>query len=289
MNLSYREQKRLVIATFLLVPLVFIGVFFLYPCCMLFALSFSQWDGLSPISYVGLSNYREIFASPRLFGVIFHNMAYLVSGLLQLVAGILLAVIINREFRGRNFFRAILFMPYIINSVSVVYMFSYMFLPNGPYNHLIMALGLSKTPLKFLSKDLVNISLSFISFWQYLGFYTVIFLAGLQTISSELYEAASIDGASFWQQFRKITLPHLRPLVEINLFLVIAGSLKAFDGVFILTKGGPNEASHTLMTKSIDLAFKYNDYGKSASLSIITAFIIIAIIMLQRALMRERA
>jgi raffinose/stachyose/melibiose transport system permease protein len=289
MELTYKAQKRVVIGVFLIIPLVFIGVFFLYPCFMLFYLSFSNWDGLTPISFAGFDNYKEIFSNPRLFGVIFHNMAYLVSGLIQLVLAVLLAVLVNRPFHGRNAFRAVVFLPYIINSVSVVYMFGYMFLPKGPYNNLIMGLHLSPVPLKFLSKYLVNGSLAFISLWQFLGFYMVIFLAGLQTIPDELYEAAEIDGAGFWTRLTRITLPHLRPLVEVNLFLVIAGSLRAFDGPFILTKGGPNEASHTLMTKSLELAFKYNNYGQAATLSIVTAFIIIAIVLLQRALMREES
>jgi multiple sugar transport system permease protein len=143
-------------------------------------------------------------------------------------------------------------------------------------------------PLKFLSRDLVNISLAAISFWQYLGFYMVVFLAGLQTIPPDYYEASKVDGASFWQDLFYITIPNLIPIIELAMFLVISGSLKVFDFPFVLTRGGPNGASDTLATKSIQLAFQFNDYGTAAGLSVIMVVIIIVITLIQRKLLNTK-
>lgn len=167
-------------------------------------------------------------------------------------------------------------------------MFGYLFQPDGVYNNFLMFLHIIPSPLKFLSKNLVNASLAFISFWQYLGFYTVIFLAGLQTIPAELYEASKIDGSNAWQDIIYITIPNLLPLIQVNTFLVVTGSLRAFDGPWILLRGGPGGASATLMTQIYETTFRFNNYGLGAALSIVVALIIIVIVVMPTWLLREK-
>jgi raffinose/stachyose/melibiose transport system permease protein len=285
---TYKVQKRLMISTFLFIPLIIAGVFFIYPTVGLIMTSFSEWRGYGDFKFVGLTNYIDVFTRPKMFGVITHNLAYLISGLMQLIGGIFLAVLINKKFWGKNFFRAVIFLPFILNSVSVVYMFGYLFLPNGMYNNFLMFLHLIPKPLKFLNKDMVNASLGFISFWQFLGFYTVIFLAGLQTIPVELYEASKIDGANAWHDILYITIPNLMPLIQVNTFLVVTGSLKAFDGPWILLRGGPGGASATLMTQIYETTFRFNNYGLGAALSIVVALIILIVSIIPSWLLREK-
>ena len=286
--MTYKVQKRLIISFFLIIPLLIAGIFFIYPACGLIFTSFTEWRGYGSFKYIGLTNYIDVFAQPKMFGVIIHNLAYLISGLLQLIGGIFLAVLINKKFFGKNFFRAVIFLPFILNSVSIVYMFGYLFQPTGVYNNFLLFIHIIEKPLKFLSKDMVNASLAFISFWQYLGFYTVIFLAGLQTIPVQLYEASKIDGANAWQDIIHITIPNLTPLIQVGTFLVITGSLRAFESPWILLRAGPGGASATLMTQIYETAFRFNNYGLGAALSVVVTLIIIVIVVVPTWLLRER-
>lgn len=285
-TLSYKKQKRLIIFSFLLIPVALLLLFTYYPAAKLVYFSFTNWDGYSPEKpWVGLDNYREVFSNPDIFGVFAHNFAYFVMGLIQNVIAIYFAVILNSRLRGRNIFRLLLFLPYIMNGVAVAFMFGYVFdTTQGSLNLFLNSIGLTGLgETSWLGTEgLVNYSLASTGLWRFMGYNMVIYIASLQAIPSDIYEAAKIDGANAWQTFWRMTLPNMKPVIQLNLFLTVTGALEVFDLPFVLTKGGPAGASQTYVQRVVETAFAYNNYGLASAMSIILLFFVVAVVALQQ-------
>lgn len=285
-SMSYLKQKRMIIFTFLLIPVALLLLFTYYPASRLVYFSFTAWDGYSPEKpWVGLGNYREVFLNPDIFGVFTHNFAYFVMGLVQNVIAIYFAVILNTRLRGKNVFRLLLFLPYIMNGVAVAFMFGYVFdTTQGSLNLFLNSIGLTHlSETSWLgTKGLVNYSLASTGLWRFMGYNMVIYIASLQAIPSDIYEAAKIDGANAWQTFWRITLPNMKPVIQLNLFLTVTGALEVFDLPFVLTKGGPAGASQTYVQRVVETAFAYNNYGLASAMSIILLFFVIFVVGLQQ-------
>jgi raffinose/stachyose/melibiose transport system permease protein len=207
---------------------------------------------------------------------------YLVTGLVQNFVAIIIAVILVSKIKGTNFFRALIFMPYIINSVAVAFMFNFMYdFTRSPINIILQNIGL--TPVDFIGNTkYVNISLAAISFWRYLGLNMVIYIAALQSVPREIYEAADIDGANSIQVLRLITLPSIKRIIELNLFLSLSGSLQAFIEALIITKGGPGSASRTFVYTIVKNAFEANNFSFAAALAVVLIIMTLIITGIQR-------
>lgn len=285
-SMSYLKQKRIIIYSFLIIPVSLLLLFTYYPAAKLVYFSFTAWDGYSPEKpWVGLENYREVFLNPDIFGVFAHNFAYFVMGLVQNVIAIYFAVILNTRLRGKNGFRLLLFLPYIMNGVAVAFMFGYVFdTTQGSLNLFLNSIGLTHlSETSWLgTKGLVNYSLASTGLWRFMGYNMVIYIASLQAIPSDIYEAAKMDGANAWQTFWRITLPNMKPVIQLNLFLTVTGALEVFDLPFVLTKGGPAGASQTYVQRVVETAFAYNNYGLASAMSIILLFFVIAVVGLQQ-------
>lgn len=283
-------KDRVTVFAFLCIPVILLLLFSYYPIFKLIELSFSDWNGLSATyNRVGLQNYKDIFSEPEIFKVFGNNMAYIIVAIIQQFAGLFLAILLDSNLRGRNGFRAVLFMPYIINGVAVAFMFNYMYdFTNGPINTILNSIGLGEYAVKWISTSYFsNFSLAFISFWKYVGFTMVIFLAALQSIPREIYEAARVDGAGFFKTVRFITFPNIKNMVSISLLLAINGALQAYFEPFLITKGGPDGRTDTFITKSLSMAFEYQKFGKAAAMGIILIFIIVGVVILQRAFLKD--
>ncbi|WP_068618965.1 carbohydrate ABC transporter permease [Paenibacillus tuaregi] len=285
-SLSYSKQKMIIIISFLTVPLLLLATFTYYPAIKLVYYSFTNWDGYSPEKpWVGLDNYREVFANPDIFKVFEHNFAYFVMGIIQNIIAIYFAVVLNNRLRGKNFFRILLFLPYIMNGVAVAFMFGYVFdTTNGSLNLLLGSLGLSGlSDTSWLGTEgLVNYSLASTGLWRFMGYNMVIYIASLQAIPQDIFEAAKIDGASSMQTLWRITLPNMKPVIQLNLFLTVTGALEVFDLPFVLTKGGPAGASQTYVQRVVDTAFAYNNYGLASAMSIILLFFVVFVLLIQQ-------
>lgn len=289
-NIKNKTKDRITVISFLLVPVILLVLFSYYPLYKLFQISFSDWNGLSKdFNYVGIKNYKEVFGQKELFTVFSNNAAYIITALIQQFVGLFLAIILNSNLRKKNMFRAIIFMPYIINGVAVAFMFNYMYdFTNSPINVLLNNIGLGDYVIRFLSADYSsNFSLSFISFWRYVGFTMVIYIAALQSIPNEIYEAARVDGAGFSQTVRFVTLPNIKSMFKISLLLSVNGAFQAYFEPFMITKGGPNGRTDTFITKSLALAFDYRKYGKAAVMGILLLAMIILIVLVQKIFLRE--
>ncbi|MCJ8013488.1 sugar ABC transporter permease [Paenibacillus sp. KQZ6P-2] len=283
LNLSYRTQRMVLIWAFLFIPITLLLLFSYYPTFDLFRLSFMEWDGLSSREWAGLDNYKRLMSDKETFQVLTHNLAYLLGGILQNIAALFFAILLNGSLKGRNIFRVLLFLPFIMNSVATAYMFDFMYdYKNGSINLFLDAVGLDFLVSRWLGdENLVNFSLAFIGMWKFMGMNMIIYLGALQSVPSDIYEAAKIDGANSFQSFRYITMPSIRKVIELNLFLTMVGALEAFEYPFILTKGGPGGASETFVTKTVNTAFNFNNYGLAASMSVVLLLIVLLVMYSQ--------
>lgn len=282
-NIRLKTQKRILIVSFIAVPLFLLLLFSYYPAIKLFQYSFTNWDGLDPqLHYVGLKNYIEAFHDKKAMLAILNNGAYLIAMVIQMALALYLAIILNGRIKGRNFFRSVLFLPYILNGVAVAFMFNYLYdAQKGPINQFLGIFGIHIKTF-FPANYMGNFSLAFISLWMYTGFSMVLILGALQSIPNDIYEAASIDGASFLQTAIYITLPNIKTIIEYLLFTGISGSLQAYFQVYVMTQGGPAGKTDTFVTKSLYLAFQDQKYGKASAMSVMLLVLVVILIVIQK-------
>ncbi|MCR8657111.1 carbohydrate ABC transporter permease [Paenibacillus endoradicis] len=289
--MSYTVQKKIVIFTFLLIPISLLLLFLIYPTIRLFQFSLTDWNGMSKgFNYVGFDNFVQAFQTPEVWKALSNNFLYFIVHVIFIPLEIMIAVYLNQKLRASNFFRTIVFMPYIINGVAVAYIFTYLYNPlNGPLNELLSVVGLESLTQKWLSDTgVVNYSLIAVSLWRFSGFHVILFLAGLQSIPNDLYEAATVDGAGALHKFRHISVPGIILVIDLVLFLNIRGALQVFDIPFLMTQGGPGTASTTFTVYTLETAFKFNNYGLASALAIILMVIIIAMSIVQKKLIKVK-
>ncbi len=290
-NMSYTNQKRMLIILFLFIPLSLLVAFTFYPIFKLFHLSFVEWDGIQKnVNFVFLDNYINLFKDPDTYTTLLNTGAYLLIGLLQAVIALYLAIVLNSNMKGRNFFKSLVFMPYILNGVAVAFMFNYLYdYQNGPVNIILRSIGLSEYAVRFLPDSYyINFSLGFIGLWRYTGLNMVIFIGALQSIPPSLYEAADLDGANFLHKIRYITMPSIKRVIEIVFFLNICGALQAFFEPFIITKGGPGIRSTTFTIYTLDTAFKFQNFGKASAMGVVLLLLIMMLGLLQNKVLGKR-
>jgi raffinose/stachyose/melibiose transport system permease protein len=216
--------------------IVFVG-FVIFPVALAAYYGFYKWQGYgAPTDFVGLGNYTIIFTDPAFHEVLLHNgLIVVLSLVLQGPLAIVLALLLNQKIKGRSIIRVLIFIPYVISEVIVGTGWSLMLQTSGAVNDFLQSIGLGFLKNDWLSNPKIAIwTLMLIITWKYIGFAVILFLAGLQSIPEELFEAASIDGAGYWQMQRRITLPLLGPTIRIWAFLSIIGSLQLFDLVYII-------------------------------------------------------
>ncbi|MFD2615051.1 carbohydrate ABC transporter permease [Paenibacillus gansuensis] len=289
--MSYKLQRKMLVFSFLIVPIGLLLLFLVYPTLKLVQLSFTDWTGIGKnLNYVGVDNYTKLWSLPDLWKSLYNNALYFIVHLLFIPLEIVVAVMLSSKIRASGFFRSIVFLPYVINGVAVAYIFSYLYNPlNGPINLALNGLGLESWIQRWLSDPaVVNYSLIAVSLWRYCGLHVILFLAGLQSVPQDLYEAARMDGASPLQQLLHITIPGIRRVVEIVLFLNIRGALQVFDIPFLMTQGGPGSSSSTFTLFTIDTAFKFNNYGLASAMAILLMVMIVVFSYVQKQFFKER-
>lgn len=269
---------------------VLFAVFGIFPIIFSLFLSLQNWGGMGPVKFVGISNFSFLLFQDTYFwktiGITFFLLVF--GSFTQHFFAIPLAVILNnRLVNGRDAFRTAYFLPYITSSVSIALIFSYVFSTNyGIVNFIIQGLGLNR--IAWLeNKKLIPISLAIIINWRYIGWNTVIYLAGLQSIPEELYEAADIDGASSFRKHLSITLPLLLPIIFFALTLSIIGGMQLFDEPFVILNGyqgmgGTDNAGFTSAYYIMWLLQRVGKYGKGSAVSWLLFVIVFSMTMLNR-------
>ena len=275
-------KRREAIAFYLLISPWLLGFLFFTLGPMLLSLysGFTQWDLLSSPVWVGLENYSEAFQDPRFFQSLKVTAIYTFLYVpLDLVGGLLLALLVNAKMRGIRLFRTVFYLPTVFSGVVFVVVWIWMLNPRGGLINLLLSQFGITGPRWLLDPHLALYSLVLMSFWGW-GRSMVIFLAGLQTIPGELYEAAAMDGASPWQHFWKITLPLLTPTIFFNLVLSIIFTFQTFTSAFVATDGGPLDATLFLVLYIYRQAFQFLNMGYASALAWVLFAIVLVLTLL---------
>lgn len=261
-----------VIIGFLLPALILYALFVIYPISQSIRYSFYDWNGLEPLTqWVGLENFTDAFSDPLFLEAIRHNFIIIaLSLLLQIPFALAMALLLSRNLIGRGIFRVMFFAPYILSDVVTGVVWRQIYRPNGLLDQLLASVGTGSVTHEWLADpEIALYSLFFVISWRFFGFHMVLMLAGLQLIPTDLEEAAAVDGATFWQSLRHITLPLLGPTIRVSVFLSIIGALQLFDLVWVTTKGGPVNSTATMATYLVDWGFRRSQFGYASAVSVI--------------------
>ncbi len=273
--------------------IVYIG-FVLLPVGLAAYYSLYKWNGIQELTnFVGLANYKRALTDPVFLRSIGHNFFFVIASLvIQGPIAIGVALLLNRPMRGRAALRVLIFVPYVLSEVIAGVAWLLILQPDGPFDAMLRSVGLGGAVHLWLADpDVVLWTMLGVISWKYIGFAIILFLAGLQGIPAELTEAAQIDGASWWQTQRRITIPLLGPTIRIWAFLSIIGSLQLFDVVWIMTGGGPANATSTMATYMINFGFQRSQFGFGSAVAVILFVIsfVIALVYQRFVLRRDTA
>lgn len=259
----------------------FVGtlLFIIIPIFGSFALSFTQWNLLNEISFVGLENYKSIITEPEFLQILINTLVYAISTtIFAVIIPLIIAAIINSKIKGSEILKTIYFLPFITPAVVIAIVWAWIFDPN---------IGLINTVLKthytwLFSTHLAMPVLIFVSVWKLIGYNVVLFLTGFSTIDSSVYEASKIDGATSRQTFFNITIPLLKPTIYFVTTVTAISSFQIFDLIYVMTQGGPNDSTNVIVYSIYKYAFEYFDIGKSCALAYILFAIILILAIFQK-------
>jgi ABC-type sugar transport system permease subunit len=262
---------------FVLPALLLYAAFMIYPFLQSIYFSFTDWNGVRPTkNWIGLDNYRELIGDPLLWLSLRHNVIWVVIGTIApLVIGLLLAMLLWSRPPGFTLFRTIIFMPQVLSAVVIGIIWNWIYNPMfGNLNKLLDAIGLEEVSRGWLGDpDFALYAVLVAAIWATIGFVFVIFLAGLQNVSKDLLEAATVDGANAWQRFWDVTVPQLSNVINVVTAILLIGGFNVFDVIFVMTGGGPANATEVIATYTYKEAFTQNRIGYASTLSLVMTVI----------------
>jgi raffinose/stachyose/melibiose transport system permease protein len=285
-------RKRLEIVFFVTPALALFALFVVWPIITAVQLSVYRWKGFGPlVDFVGLRNYVTVLADDVFVDSIVHNLIIVGGSIaLQLPLGLAIALLLNRKMWGQGLLRTIVFVPYVLAEVIAGVVWFQLLQPEyGVIDGLLGAVGLQAPEQGWLGDpDLALWTVLGVLTWKYLGLAVILFLAGLQNVPEELYEAAQLDGASWWQVQRKVAIPLLGPTMRTWAFLSMIGALQLFDMVWILTGGGPANSTTTMATYLINQGTRSQNFGIAGAASVILFVIALVMAVLYQQLILSR-
>lgn len=284
MSVLVRKRTRhggLVAWAFAAPALLVYVAFLVYPALSSLWFSFTDWDGLSAAyNVVGLENYRNMASDPVVKQAAVNNLIWaVVTVVVPVVLGLVLAVLLNGKVRGKPILRLIFYTPAVLPLVSVASIWGWLYNPQyGAINAFLRSIGLDSLAQPWLGQDSTALAATMVAaIWLRVGFPMLLYLAALQSISSDLYEAATVDGASRWQQFWHITMPGLRPAHYVVIALSVIDSFKVFDLIYAMTYGGPGTATQVMGTWMYFNVFQYNQAGYGTAIAVVITVVAIAV------------
>ena len=292
MTSRFRIKKEIPYLLFILPAFIVYTVLTVIPLVQTIGLSFTDWNGytMEGLNFVGLSNYFKVFEDRSMRAAFFNTCFFsIVFPILVTIFAIPLSLALNSKMRTKNLQRAIFFFPSVPSAIILGYLWMYILAPTGTgiVNKFLGAIGID--PVLWLADPkMAMVSIILVSLWSQLGWHACIYLAQLQSIPVEYYEAARVDGATGVQRFRYITLPMLAPAMTISVMLLLLNSMKTFDLPFALTKGGPGTATTMVSNMIIKAGFVEKTYGKANAMSVIFFIFIALISVVQLTLMKKR-
>jgi len=266
---------------YVLPGLLVYAIFVFFPILAAVGLSLTEWNGLAVPVFRGIQNYIDLFSDNEFYIALRNNAEFIVFYcVFPLIIGVILAAIISViGKRERLVLRTMFFLPYIMPTAVLGIIFQWLYNPAfGPFNQILKAVGLGKLALPWLGDfNWVLPAVGAVAVWYFFGFCMVVFLSGMQRIDPSLFDAARADGAQGWQTFWHVTLPQLLPEVRVVLLLTVIASIKSFDLIFTMTRGGPGNATLVPNVYMYELGFQLNRYGYAATVAIIGAILVFAV------------
>ncbi len=279
------KSAKIVIVTFLILPVIHLLVFSYIPILANLYLSFTNYKGIGTPKWIGLKNYKKLLTDTRYIALFRNCLWYMLVAIPQLVFAFVLAVVVNGKFRGLNFFKGVLIIPYLLNGVIVSTIFIIFFNNSGTLNTILQFFGVTDTPQWLQNLKLVNPAIASISIWRYYGMNFIMFFGALQTIPAELFEAAAMDGCKKMQEIIYISIPSIRNVLFINILLSISGSIQVYEIPYIMMNG--SNGTTTPVIQINQSAFSDSKYGFAAALSILVFVIVVIVVGLQRVLTKR--
>jgi len=269
--------------SFILPNFIGFAVLTLVPVVVLFYLAFTNWNVFGTADWVGAANFRRLIHDDSFFTALTNTLYYTVFHIpLTLAAALGLALLLNRRLRGVAFFRTVAFFPYITSIVALAQVWNMLFSPSyGPINQFLRTIGIAHPPGWTTSADWSMPAVIIVGTWREAGYYMLLFLAGLQTIPTQLYEAAKVDGANAWQRLLAVTLPGLRPTTFFVIVMLTIGSFKVFDLILVMTNGGPGQSTLVVSQYIYQKGFVENQFGYASAISIVLFAICFVITIVQ--------
>lgn len=267
---------------FLLPVIIGFLVFTIFPVVMSLYYSFTNYDGVTPPKFIGLQNYIDLFTNGDFGSALWHTVYFTIGTVpLGVILSVLVAVLLNQKIRGLNIYKSAFFIPVIVSYTSIAMVWQWLYNEDfGLINSALASLGLPQPPW-LTSSAWAMPSVIIMSIWKSLGFNSVILLAGVQGVSSAVYEAADIDGANVVQKFFRITLPMLKPTIMFVTIISMINSFQAFDQIYIMTKGGPGTATQVVSYLIYMNAFQYFKQGYASAMAYILFIIIFVASIIQ--------
>jgi putative chitobiose transport system permease protein len=285
------RQHPLIPVAFLLPACVVISLVVIYPGLKAFALSVTDATLIRPASYVGLNNYARLWGDPFFWSALRNTLLYLAVVVPVLViAPIFLAMLVNKALPGIRFFRAAFYLPVVTSLVVSGLIWKWVYEERGILNHILVATGITHAPVAFLT-DPGNalFAVMVVTIWSGMGYYMVIYLAGLQAIPRDLYDAAEVEGVSAWQQTLYITIPMLRPSMAVVTVMSSIAAMKVFEEVYVMTQGGPLDATKTLVFYLYESAFVDFEMGYASAIGLVLFGLTLVLSLVNLRLLRVRA
>ena len=269
---------------FILPALLGTLIFVVIPVICSFGLSFTKWDLLNPIRFVGLDNYKEIFSEALFFKIFWNTVVFALStSVLGVIIPLILACILNSKIRGSEFYKTAYFLPFITPIIVIGVVWEWIFDPNiGLLNHILHLHINWLYDTHFAMPALIIVSV-----WKLIGYNMVIFLSSLSGISQSMFEAAKIDGATPFQTFKNVTIPLLSPSIFFVVIITAISSFQVFDLIYLMTQGGPLDSTNVLVYAIYKNAFEYFNIGKASAIAYVLFFIILVLTLVQWSLRKK--
>ncbi len=279
---SRKGQKWIVILTFMFVPLLLLFVFTYLPFFKMIEFSFFKMKYTGPRTFVGWDNYIDVFKRSECFKSLFVSLYYMGGAVIQLALALFFATLMVFKTKGSSFFKGAMFFPYLICGIAVGFIFKFFYARGFVLDSILQMFGMNpeNIPMWLQDKSINNMSLAATSVWRYTGQNMILFLGAMMSVDTDLYEAASLDGANKWHQFRYIILPSIKSIVVLNLILSISGSLSAFEPPYVITNGTMGTGTYFVIMNR--LAHENQKVGLACAMAIVLLGIIIICTVAQK-------
>ncbi len=282
---SRKGQQVLICVAFMVIPLLLLFTFTYFPFAEMVKFSFYKMKYLTPVDkrqFVGWQNYISVFKRDDCFGALKLSLYYMVGAILQLVIALYLATILSFKVKGGNVFKGLMFFPYLISGIAIGFIFKFFYTRGFVFDTILQWLGFNLDNLPYWLRDqkINNWSLVATSVWRYFGQNMVLFIGAIMSVDADLYEAAELDGANKFQQFKHIILPSIKTIVTLNVILSITGSLSAFEQPYVITDGANGTGTYFVIMNEI--AHTSQKVGLASAMAVVLLLIIFACTILQK-------